>query len=313
MPAVTRTQRQQQDLMELLRTTHILLMPGVQDIAGFDTMNVSKIYDVIRRADKDGFIKVIEAGQTFDLQKRITLTNKGVHTVRQHFSLPPKQQGCAGSHVENLARLRLYEPIMRLAPRLFRSGAIATPFVYTRDPGDDPREVVLDGFTELVDIDWLESKQDSNIHAIAWFRTADGELVWVPIVTVGLHHISRRQEERDQSVPSAARINVTAGLETVPSFIHGPVPASPLGVVFIVVNRLAGLFVKRHYADVRKAIVDAEGNIITALNPQMPMGRIERPNSYSGPIGLPETELDHLLKDPKVTAMQGVTQRRVFE
>ena len=47
---------------------------------------------------------------------------------------------------------------------------------------------------ELVDIDWLESTLESNVHAIAWYRTTSGDLVCVPIITVGLHHISSRRE-----------------------------------------------------------------------------------------------------------------------
>ena len=139
MTTTTRAQRQERDLMELLRLIYILLMPGVQDLAGFGTMNLPKIYSVIAKAVDGGFIKEFEAGQTFEMQKRVALTNKGINMVCQHFSLPLKQQLCEGSHIENFARLRLYEPIMRLAPRLFRSGAIATPFIFPRDPGDDPR------------------------------------------------------------------------------------------------------------------------------------------------------------------------------
>ena len=313
MRSMTRKQRQEQDLMELLRITYILIMPCVRDISGFHTMSVPKIYAAIVRAAKGGFITEFQAGQSFELQKRVALTNKGLHAVCAYHSLPLQEQACEGSHTENLKRLRLYEPVMRLAPLLFRSGAIATPFVYAKDPGDDPREVVVDESMKLVDIDWRESTLDSNVHVNAWYRNPAGETAWVPIVTVGLHHISAKQEERDRAVPSHERINVTAGQESVPAFIHGPGLARPLGVVFVVLDRLAGWFVARQYDAVPKAIVDAAGNVIRPMNPVVPMGRIERPLVYAGRVGLPENELERLLQTPEAMAMQGVPQRRVFE
>ena len=99
----------------------------------------------------------------------------------------------------------------------------------------------------------------------------------------------------------------------MPSFIHGLGSASPLGVLFIVIDRLAGWFVARHYVGLPTAIVDAAGNLIRPMNPQIPMGRIERPPIYTGRLGLPENELDRLLQSAGVTAMQGVPQRKVFE
>ena len=299
--------------MELLRIVYILLLPGVQDIAGFDTMKVPKIYDVTRRAEADGLVKEVQAGQTFERQKRIALTNKGIHTVCEYFSLPLKKQLCEGSYAENLGRLRLYEPIMRLAPRLFRSGAIDAPFSYPRDPGDDPRVIVLDESTRLVDIDWLESTQESNVHALAWYRSAAGDTAWLPIVTVGVHHASTRREERDRGVPAESRIDLTAGQESVPAFIHGLEPARPLGPIFIVLDSLAGWFVERHFPGMSKGIIDASGNVIRRLVLQIPRGRIDRPSPYAGRVGLPEKELDRLLQDKAVSAMQGVPQRKVFE
>ena len=313
MKTKTKKQRRTQDLMELLRITYILIMPCAQDIEAFNTMQVSNIHDVIDRAERAGFIRKFKAGQTFQAQTRIVLTNKGINEVCSHFSLPLKQQFCKGSHAENLARLRLNEPVMRLAPRLFRSGAIPAPFVYPKDPGDDPREVVLDESTALVDIDWLESTQDSNIHSIWWYRTTAGDTVPFPTVTVGLHHISAGLAERDLSLPSVRRIDSTAGLESVPGFINGLSHARAPGVIFIVLDRLAGWFVSRHYAGASKAIVDAEGNIIQPMKPVMPMGRIERPSIWTGMVGLPETDLDRLLRKPEALAMQGVPQRKVFE
>ena len=313
MTSTKRKQNRERDLMELLRITYILLVPGVQDIAGFETIKVSKVYDLIKRAEAEGFVKEFRAGQTLEMQKRIALTNKGIHTVCQHFSLPLKEQLCQGSHVENFNRLRLYEPLMRLAPRLFRSGAIDIPFSFPRDPGDDPRVVVLDEATKLVDIDWFESTQESNVHAHAWYRTAAGYMFWVPIVTVGLHHISARREEEERKLPPESRIDLTAGQESVPAFIHGPGPARPIGALFIVHDRLAAWFVERHYPGLTKAIVDAEGNVIRALYPQIPRGRVYRPPPYQGLVGIPEEELDRLLKSSAVKAMQGVPQRKVFE
>ena len=128
-----------------------------------------------------------------------------------------------------------------------------------------------------MDIDWFESDQESNIHAHAWYRTATGYMFWVPIVTVGFHHISARREEEERKLPPESRINLTAGKESVPAFIHGPGLARPIGPLFIVHDRLAGWFVERHYPGMNKAIVDAEGNVVRTLHPQIPKGRVYLP------------------------------------
>ena len=319
MKPMTRAQQLESDLMDLLWMVYVLLMPGVRDLAGFDRMSDSKLYTLIRRAEGAGRIRVVKVGQTFEQQTRVILTNKGIHQVCAHFSLPLKPQLCAGGSRQTIARLRLYEPLMRLLPRLFRSGAIATPLVFQRDPGDDPREVTIDESTQLVDIDWLESTQENSLHAIGWYRTGAGDLIWVPIVTVGFHHSSARQAERDRDLPLAGRINPTAGQNAVPAFVYGMRPATPPGIVYVVLDRLAGWSIQRQYtpADIvtalPAAIVEASGEIIRRMNPSMPMGRIERPPAYTGRVGLPEGELEELLQAPRTKAMMGIPRRKVFE
>ena len=314
MTTMTRRERRERDLMELLRINYILLIPGVQDIAGFNTLDpISKIYDVIKMAERDGFITRFKAGQTFERQSRTVLTNKGIHEVCNYFSLPVKEQFCAGSHAENLARLRLSEPVIRLAPRFFRSGAIDTPFVFPKDPGDDPREVVLDESTSLMDIDWLESTQESIVHSVWWYRTTEGDTVAFPNITVGLHHMSDRRRYGDQAAQFGGAIDPTAGLDSVPAFINGLGPTRIPGLVFIVLDRLAGWFVERTYESVPKAIVDAEGNVIRPMRPVVPMGRIERPRNWEGRVGLPEDTIERLMQEPKVMAMQWVPGRKIFE
>ena len=316
MQRMTRAERLERDRLELLRMIYILLMPGVTDLAGFNTLSESRLYTLIKKADNDGFIKAFKAGQNFELQTRMILTNKGIHEVCSHFSLPLKKQLCVGSPRETVSRLRLYEPVMRLMPRLFRSGAIVTPLVFQRDPGDDPREVRVDESTRLVDIEWLESTHEHSIHAIGWYRTVGGDLFWVPVFTVGLHHISTRQAEQDRDIPVEDRIDPTAGRDATPAFIQGLRQASPMGIVFIVIDRLAGWFVERQYTGVLalpSAIVDASGDIIRRMRPTMPLGRIELQPAYKGRIGLPESEMEALLKGPRTRAMMGVPNRRVFE
>ena len=139
MKTKTKKQRRTQDLMELLRITYILLMPCAQDIEGFNTMDVSKIYDVIDRAESDGFIRKFKAGQTFQEQMRIALTHKGINEVCSHFSLPLKQQFCARSHSENLARLRLNEPVMRLAPPPLQIRGYSYSLCLSQGPGGRPQ------------------------------------------------------------------------------------------------------------------------------------------------------------------------------
>ena len=200
-----------------------------------------------------------------------------------------------------------------MAPRFFRSGAIRTPFVFAKDPGDDPREVVLDESMSLLDIDWLESTRESIVHSVWWYRTTAGDTVAFPNITVGLHHLSARRVYGDQAAQFAGAIDPTAGLDSVPAFINGPGSARFPGVVFVVLDRLAGWFVERTYASVPKAIVDADGDVIRPMHPVVPMGRIERPRNCKGMVGLPENTIERLMQEPKVTAMQGVPARKVFE
>ena len=315
----TRAQQLERDLMDFLRMIYILLMPGVTDLAGFQMLSESRLYALIDKARDAGLIKTFKGGQTFELQTRVVLTNKGVNRVCSHFSLPLKEELCAGSVRENLTRMRLYEPVIRLLPRLFRSGAIRTPFRFQKDPGDDPREVLLDGSVHLFDIDWLESAQENSVHAIGWYRAGAGHLFWIPVITTGFHHISDGQAERDRSLPPEGRIESTVGQDVVPAFLHGLRPASPLGIVHVVIDPLAGLFVQRHHAPVTAltalptAIVDASGSIIRQMTPRMPLGRMERPPAYAGKVGLPEQELEDLLQTPRIGAMMGIPQRRIFE
>ena len=315
----TRAQRLEDETMELLRMIYVLLMPGVADLLGFNTLSQSKLYTLISRAEDAGLIKTVKVGQTFELQNRVILTHKGIIRVCAHFSLPLKEQLCADSVAENLNRLRLYEPTIRLLPRLFSSGAVRTPLYFQRDPGDDPHMDIIEQHARLEDIDWLESAQENSVHAIAWYRTALGHLVWVPVITTGFHHISHAQAERDALLSREARINPTVGLDVVPAFLHGLRPATPLGIVHVVIDPLAGLFVQRHYpgpmslAALPAAIVDASGIILRQMTPRMPLGRIERPPACTKRIGLPEEELEKLLGTQKVQAMMGVTQRKIFE
>ena len=310
----TKQERWNNDFWELLRLTYILLMPGAHDIAGFGTLKAGRVHALYKKAEEDGYVKRVREGQTFEVQNRFTLTNKGVNGVRSHFGLPLKKQFCQGSWGENFSRIRLYEPLIRLAPRLFRCGAIELPFVYPRDPGDDPREVRLDEATELVDIDWLESTQDSAVHAIAWYRTSSGDMVWVPIVTVGLHHTSRRQEQRKRPAhPFSPLSDFVGSADGLPSFNFRLTPPSPIGAVFIALGQLAGLYVNRRYPDLPKAVVEAEGQLISAMIPDVPMGSLARPTGYTGQVGLPEVEISTLERDPKVVAMRGVPQRKIYE
>ena len=76
MKPMTRAQQLESDLMDLLRMVYILLMPGVRDMAAFNTMSDSRLYSLIRRAEGVGLVRVVKIGQTFEQQTRVILTNK---------------------------------------------------------------------------------------------------------------------------------------------------------------------------------------------------------------------------------------------
>ena len=308
----TREERTEGEMLQLLRDAYDLRFFSAEDLAGYQTFTAQRIHTLLKGAERYGLVAGMSEGRTFGLQRRYTFTHKGVQTVRTFFDLPLKAHLAQAHQEESLDRLRLYEPIMRLAPRLFRSGAVQTPCVLAIDPDDDPRAITLDGTVALDEFTWLQATKEVPRHGLARYRTKRGHMVWFLYVTVGLHHGAKGHRGQSRTGPRLLH-HFSVGLDSVPAFRHGLAPAAPSGVIFVVLDRLAGLYVQRRYPYVPKAIVDAEGNIIERLLPVPPTARFLGSDDHPGPIGLPEEQLRRLEADPQRVAMRGTPQRKTFE
>ena len=297
------------EMYETLREGYALIYPSAEDIAGCGTRSAQKIHAQLQKAEEEGLVHFIWAGQTFEIQRRAIYTSKGVHLVRTEFDLPLKPHHLEQNQEENLQRIRLYEVVNRLAPRFWRSGAVQTPVSLALDPGDDPRELVLDESVTLQDIHWLQATRNVPLHGIWEYRTSHGEKVHLPVVTVGLHHVARRRESQGPQSLS----DFWAEIETVPGFPYRQSRATPIGVLFLAIDRLAGLYVQRRFRGIPKAIVDAQGCIIEQLVPVPPVGRIVPVKERHDPVGEPERRAKELMSDPVFASSQGVPRRRVIE
>ena len=183
-----REERTEGEMLQLLRDAYDLRCFSAEDLAGYQTFTVQRIHTLLDRAERFGYVVGMPEGQTFRLQRRYSFTHRGVQTVRRHFDLPLKTHLTQAHQEESLDRLRLYEPIMRLAPRLFRSGAVQTPCVLAIDPDDDPRAITLDETVALDEFTWLQATKEVPRHGLTRYRTKTGEMIWFIYVTVGLHH-----------------------------------------------------------------------------------------------------------------------------
>ena len=297
------------DQKELIRTAWDLLLPGAQDIAGYDTMDPKKVTRQMKKAETADLIKTVQIGQTFQVQPRIVITARGVDIGLQELGLPLRAHHCESHLAETLGRMRLSEPMNRILPRLFRSGAVQIPTTLALDPGDDPKELVIDESFNIVEIIFLPATRYVPLHAVAIYKNSKGELVWLPVVTIGLHHAAKRSARR---LPKNLK-DFCAHLPLQPGFLHRLIAGTPIGVLFVVIDQLAGLYVQRRYPGLPKAIIDADGNILEKLIPVPPVGRLEAMEPYSGRVGSPEEGITHLLRTPSISAMQGIPQRKTFE
>ena len=311
MERVTREVKKEREVLKVLRQGYDFPYFSAQDVAGFGEFTPQKLHKILESATASGLLVRVSEGQTFSVQQRYCHTHTGVYKCREEFGLPLKSHLIEGHQREFLQRLRLYEPIVRLAPRLFTSGVIDTPSVFPIDPDDDPREVVLDEKVSLVDFSWLQATVDVPRHGLCTYRTRNADLIYFIFATVGMHHGARghRGQARDET---RTLHDFSHGLSNIPSFQYGLTPVAPSGVIFIVLDHLAGLYVQRAYPDLPKAIIDCEGRIIEKLMPAPPAGRFSEITA-AGPVRLPESEVRRLDVEPHTKALRGKTRTRVFE
>ena len=299
-------EEQEEWLLLTLKRLYDLPLSSARDLAGYGDLSESQLEDLLDDATRRDFAGCIRVGQTFRIQRRVYLHRKGLHRLRERFGLPITWQVTEPALQWHVRRLRLYEPVNRLVPCLFRSGAVRTPASFAMEPGDDPQELVLDEHVTLEAFTWVRDILRSPVHAIAQYRTAGGDPLWVPIVCVGLHH---------GDIPGPDDLHeVFADVDTMPDFQYALTPAAPLGVIFVVLDRLAGLAVRlRVPPHLPIAIVDAEGHVIRQMDPAAPAGRVLDPSDDPGPLGQPERTREWLDRQPHLLALQGVTKRKLFE
>ena len=198
----------------------------------------------------------------------------------ERYGMRPRRQMAATSLPYHADRLRCYEAVHRLAPRLFRCGAVRTPAVLPLDQGDNSRRLVLDEVTELVGLTWRSDVSEGPASALGLYRDKNGRITWVPFVWRGLHA---------GDTEDAKSLHVfLSGYDRRPGFRYGLAPASPIGVVFVVIDRLAGLRVRLQFPHLPMAIVTADGELVHQLDPVPPVGTVVDAGEYTSSVGYPE-------------------------
>ena len=217
-----RGERSDNEMVQVLQWIYWLPLASESDLAGFGEFGVPKIHSLLERAIWRRLVTRDREGRTYGVKSRYLLQRRGVELVRTRFREPLAWQVTAAAQQNHMRRLRLYEPVNRLAPRLFRSGAVRTPTALAMDPSDDPRMMVFDEATRLVNFTWNRDLSHSPADAIAQYRTRDGDLLWIPFICVGLHH---------GEIPRPAELSgLFDVLDAQAGVQHGLTPAAPLGI-----------------------------------------------------------------------------------
>lgn len=300
-------ERTYEKMFEMLRRVWYMPLASNSDVAGWDHSRPKDVTTLMGHAMRLGLAGHITIGRTYKAQARHYLHRKGIEEVRTRFGLPIPWQVKETALHEQVRRLRLYEPIYRFVPRLFRIGAVRTPSAFPMDPGDDPRELILDETLQLEKIIWVRDTLSTPAHAIVQYRTRAGDPIWVPIIGVGLHH-------GDILTPDELS-SPFRGLDTLPEILHGHLAdAAPPGVMVVVLDRLAGLFVRRQVpSHIPMAIVDAEGHIIKQMDPVAPLGRVQDLPEDGARVGAPEDLGTWVETEAGQSSVLTVPARRIFE
>ena len=164
---------------------------------------------------------------------------------------------------------------------------------------------MLDENTDLVEMTLHQDVSKTVAHAIGRYRTSSGQDLWLPFVWVGLHHADIEASD-----------DLTAfleGLDTRPGFRYRLTPAAPMGVVFIVIDRLAGLSVRLKLPNIPKAIVTADGELVQQLDPVPPVGVVASSSVEAAKVGHPERAFRKLESDNQAMALHSRPACRVFE
>ena len=157
----------------------------------------------------------------------------------------------------------------------------------------------------MVSLTWRSDVSEGPASALGLYRDKNGRITWVPFVWRGLHA---------GDAEDAKSLHVfLSGYDRRPGFRYGLAPASPIGVVLVVIDRLAGLRVRLEFPHLPMAIVTADGELVQKLDPVPPVGTVVDAGEYTSSVGYPEKALARLSSDTVFNTLQGTTERSVFE
>ena len=302
---LTRREKREQDLLWTVEKIYWMSGASAADLEGFNTYTLPTLHSLLKACVGRGYLDFVETGQTFSVQARYFVIRKGLDFLSERLGMRPTRQSAEAEVPWHFRHLRSLEVIYRLAPRLFRCGAVRVPSILPLDGTDRAEDLVLDQDTRLERLALHSGTSGVVPHCITQYRTRRNQALFIPIIWIGLHHGDFLNDYTLRSF--------FGDLDTRPGFHYGIVPAAPVGAVFVVIDRLAGLAVKLAYPDLPKAIVTAEGELAETLDPVPPVGIVEPPAAYAGPVGHPEQALNRLRSNPVFAALTGVPNRKVFE
>ena len=219
--------------MLVLAMLWVLPHPTEGDLTGLRYLSGPRIERLLAQVVTDGYVGSALMGHLHGEKIRHFLLPKRVGQAAQYWGVPEEWQvqndilrilhGC----------LPIVEVVNDVIPRLFGTQAVRTPTVVSVGPKDEPHFVTIDERTQLCRLIWVRAYKRS-VHALAQYRTSNGDRFWIAIVWRGYVASADQRVERLS--------DFYAGFPTEPSIWYGE-PAAPVGAVYFVPDRLAGIHV----------------------------------------------------------------------
>ena len=274
------------DLEILLILSWLWMCPlaSAKDLEGLvDLFTLPKINSLLDEAVDAGLVVCVRQGRTYSIQRRFFLDLRGVYRVRDHYHIPLAWQVTEEGVKRLVHRLRKVEAFYRVLPGLWRSGALEAPqsFHVSQDPDSPP--IILDDQMRLIRFQWV---RQGPTHAVAWYRTIGGHVVWVPVHWYGFHHTDKTA--RDETIDDDLAI-FSQNLGASGDFWSGR-PACPPGLIIVAIDIFAAFKAKMLYPPARDAaIVTPEGWLSGYMKPRCPMGSVNGTGDRPGRLGRPGT------------------------
>ena len=259
--------------MLVLAMLWVLPFSSVEDLAELCYLSQSKIKNLLETLVDDGYVGTGLMGHALGVQQRYFLQPRGVQEAGAYWNVAEEWQ--TGDDTLRVLHgcLPIVELVNKLLPRFWRTQAVRTPTVVAVGPRDEAQLATIDDKVRLCRLIWVRA-EGRSIHALAKFRTTDGFDFWIPIVWQGYLCSADARVER--------LADFYSGFRTEHSGWYGE-PASPAGVIYLVPDRLSGIFVTMILAKgIPKAVVTAQGMVVQRLTPVSPVGYfyppVEEPN-----------------------------------